>query len=122
MTTAGSVTSTAMNKKEFQKYLDRDGGCYHCGETEAVSPQHRANRGMGGSKKRDVPSNILVFCSKLNFLVEADPYWADMAYTYGWKLNTWEDPLQIAVYDAQTALWWILDNQYTRTVKTARKG
>jgi hypothetical protein len=49
-----------MTKKEFQKYLDRDGGCVHCGDTETAVPNHRANRGMGGSRERDVPSNVIV--------------------------------------------------------------
>ena len=43
-----------MNKKRFQKYLDRDGGCVHCGDVETAVPHHRLNRGMGGSKERDV--------------------------------------------------------------------
>lgn len=104
-----------MNKKEFQKYLDRDGGCVHCGETEAVAPNHRSNRGMGGSKARNVPSNIVVLCSKFNSLIESDAAYAETAKSYGWKLETWENPLTNPYYDFKTRTWWLLDNLYNRT-------
>lgn len=103
-----------MSPKQFQRYLNRDRGCLHCGEVDAVSPQHRANRGMGGSKARDVPSNVIVFCSWMNSKVESDAYFAEMARTYGWKLGAWSNPATSPVFDAQLGLWFLLDDAFGR--------
>lgn len=84
----------------------------HCGEQEAISPNHRANRGMGGSKVRDVPSNLVVLCSVLNGLIESNAQWATVARTYGWKLSTWQNPLEVPVYNSLKKEWWLLDDNY----------
>lgn len=103
-----------MTPKQFARYLERDGHCLHCGELEALSPNHRASRGMGGSKKRDVPSNIVVLCSIFNGLIESDVKAARKAHTYGWKLANWENPLAVPVYDAVWGQWWLLDDGFGR--------
>ncbi len=103
-----------MTKKQFQKFLDRDGGCVHCGATEAVAPNHRSNRGMGGSKVRDVPSNVVVLCSVLNGLIESDSAYADVARENGWKLETWQNPEESPYYDLMSGRWWLPDNFYNR--------
>jgi hypothetical protein len=105
-----------MNKAQFSKFVLRDAGCYHCGKTYAIAPNHRANRGMGGSKERDTPSNIVVLCSYMNGLIESDPRMAQMAREYGWKLRSWEDPLVEPVFDFQTGMWYVLNDDYTRQV------
>lgn len=105
-----------MTPKEFRKYFDRDGGCLHCGEREAIAPNHRANRGMGGSRERDVPSNIVVLCSYLNGLIESDAYAANLANQFGWKLSSWDDPKEVPVYDTQTNTWFQLTDEFTRIV------
>jgi hypothetical protein len=105
-----------MNSKQFQSYLERDRqSCVHCGMSDAtLIPQHRKNRGMGGSKTRDVPSNIVVMCSKLNWLIEADATWAIIAKERGWKLESWQDPLDTPVYYAHDGKYYILDNDFHR--------
>lgn len=103
-----------MNSKQFQRFLDRDKGCYHCGETVAVAPNHRANRGMGGSKERDTPSNIVVLCSWLNGEIESSATMFHLAKHYGWKVSTWETPSDKPVFDFQTGLWYVLDDDYNR--------
>ena len=102
--------------REFGKYLKRDGGCLHCGEHIAVSPNHRANRGMGGRRARDVPSNVIVLCSVLNGLIEADARFAALALDNGWKLNSWDVPAEVPVYDRQTRAWYLLADDYSRIV------
>jgi hypothetical protein len=105
-----------MKPKQFARFLVRDGGCLHCGETEAIAPNHRANRGMGGSKTRDVPSNIVVLCSVYNGLIESNAAAAKESKSYGWKLESWQDPLTEPVYDTQKDEWILLDNDFGRKV------
>jgi len=100
--------------KEFAKYVARDRYCLHCGETEAIAPNHRSNRGMGGSKKRNHAANIVVLCSLVNGLIESDAGWAAMARAHGWKLSSWDDPYFVGVYDATTGRWWRLDDSFGR--------
>lgn len=110
-----------MNSKAWRALLARDcGRCLHCGETVALSPNHRINRGMGGSKLRDKPSNLVVLCSRLNHMIEADKVWMDLAIRYGWKLKSWQSSLDEPVYDLLLGEWFVLDDSYGRV--TVRKG
>lgn len=103
-----------VNSKQFRRYLDRDEGCIHCGELEAVAPHHRLNRGMGGSKLRDEPANIVVLCSVINGLIESDAVWALIARQWGWKLRPYEDPLEKWIWYSRVGEWYLLDNDYGR--------
>lgn len=103
-----------MTPKEFARFVARDEACLHCGETEAISPNHRINRGAGGSKRRNHPANIVVLCSELNGLIEWDAGWRQQALVYGWKLNSWDDPLFVPVFDVQRGVWWRLDDSFGR--------
>lgn len=106
-----------MRMSQFQPYLDRDKACYATGLTGyTLVPQHRVNRGMGGSKVLDIPANIIVFDSVRNGLIESDPQWAEQARNYGWKLESWQDPLTSPVFEVMTATWWMLDNEFGRRV------
>lgn len=109
-----------MTPKQFQKYLDRDGGCIHCGIADAVSPHHRANRGMGGSKKRDVPSNIVVLCSWMNNAVESNAVAAQKAHLLGWKLWNGEHPAETPLWDSVRREWVLLGDDFSRTPVTGR--
>lgn len=105
-----------MTPKEFRKYLDRDLYCLHCGDTDTLIPQHRKNKQMGGSKKRDVPSNIIVLCAELNGLMEASHAHAQMAKACGWKLASFENPLVIPVWDSMRNVWLLLDDNFNSYV------
>lgn len=107
-----------MTPKQFSKFLKRDKGCVHCGETETVSPHHRLNRGMGGSKERDKPANIIVLCSWLNNALESDSRLAAEARDYGWKLRAGEDPLTTPYYHYPSGEWRINDNLFGYEVRT----
>lgn len=110
-----------MNKKQFDKYLRRDGGgCLHCGNKETAIPQHRANRKMGGSKLLDKPSNIIAFCSEMNGLIESDAETAQLARQYGWKLDSWQEPSLEPVWYATEGRWYLLDDFYERSVYLSR--
>lgn len=97
-----------MTPKQFQKFLDRDGSCWHCGTTEGLAPHHRVNRGMGGSKARDEASNVIVMCFKMNGLMESDPIVAQMAREWGWKLESWQKPAEVPVYNAYAGKWYLV--------------
>lgn len=107
-----------MNKKDFARLVARDGYCLHCGETEAVSPNHRINRGMGGSKLLDYPENFVLLCSVLNGQIEADHRWARVAEEYGWKLRSWQNPREIPVYDTLKGEWHLLLSDFRYKVVT----
>ena len=97
-----------MTSKQFKKFLDRDGGCWHCGDDTTAVPHHRVNRGMGGSKARDEASNVIVMCSMVNGLMESDPIMAEMAREFGWKLESWQNPVDVPVYEATSGVWYFL--------------
>lgn len=107
-----------MNGRQFALYLARD---LHCvcgcvGREDTFVPQHRAGRGMGGSKVLDRPANIIVLCSYVNGLIESDANWAATARAYGWKLSRWQEPEDEPFYDLATGTWNLLDNLYHRTI------
>lgn len=111
-----------MNAREFDKYRQRDKHCPCCGSAGPdLIPNHRANRGMGGSKERDVPSNIIVLCSRTNGLIESDASEAAKARAYGWKLKSWQDPATVPYYDSVTGTWWIATDDYSRRPATAKE-
>lgn len=104
-----------MNRKQFAKYLERDGHCVcGCGSMETLVPQHRANRGHGGSKLLDRPSNVIVLCSGMNGDIESLPHLARKARLYGWKLQRWQTPEDEPFFDVITQSWWLIDNEYNR--------
>jgi hypothetical protein len=107
-----------MNKKDFDKYLNRDRGCWHCGSTgDDLIPHHRQNRGMGGSKLRDVPSNIIALCSEANGLLESNANFAELGRQFGWKLRNHEVPTQVPVFGHGG--WWLLNDDFTKDLVEA---
>jgi hypothetical protein len=105
-----------MNRAQFQKFLDRDKHCPHCGSTDdTLVPNHRANRGMGGFKAGDQPANILVLCAKANGLIESDPIEAEKARKFGWKIGRYVEPTEAPYYDMVSGTWWLLDSFFGRT-------
>ena len=102
-----------MNQRQFQKFLDRDVHCPHCGTTDdTLVPQHRANRGHGGFKAGNQPSNIMVMCAQINGDIESNADWASLAREYGWKLRRHEDPSKTPFFDMAHGGWFLLDNNY----------
>jgi hypothetical protein len=104
-----------VSPKAFQRLLERDlGRCLHCGATEALSPNHRANRGMGGSKARDRAANLVVLCSIYNGQIESDKWARAEAIAFGWKIHSWEDPLSVPVMDRMSGTWYWLNDEFER--------
>ena len=104
-----------MSAANYKRLMERDGGhCVHCGATEGLVPQHRQNRGMGGSLVREQPSNIVTLCSRFNGEIESDAAKADLARDMGWKLRLGTMPEAKALYDMVTRRWYYLDNEWNR--------
>ena len=106
----------ALTPKEFQKYLARDKGCVHCGlDDDTLVPQHRINRQMGGARKgsaRNMPSNVVVFCSAFNTQIEQSASAATLARERGWKLSSWQNPLVEPVWNQTLRAWVLLDDKF----------
>jgi hypothetical protein len=104
-----------MKPNEFKKYEARDTHCPHCGiGVPYLVPHHRKNRGMGGSRVLDTPSNILLVCALLNGAMEQQSEVAEDAKRYGWKLESWQDPAVVPVYDAITGFLYRLKDDYSK--------
>jgi hypothetical protein len=101
-----------MNKKTFERYLARDGyACIHCGSTgDDLIPHHRRNRQAGGSKLRDVPSNIVVLCSQANGLLESSGTFAKLGRDLGWKLTAGQESKETPINIAGD--WYLLDDNF----------
>ncbi len=105
----------AISKALRERIIKRDNHqCWHCAEVEAISLQHRKNRGMGGSKLLDVPENLIVLCSAMNTLIESDSGAAMQAKDFGWKLSSW-DNFDHPVFNANTGEWYQLDTKFGLT-------
>lgn len=113
VTQAQMMMGLIVTNKEFAKFLARDGHCYHCGiSDETLVPQHRRNRGMGGSRSRSNASNVVVVCSMVNWLFEASERASMTAQRYGWKLREGQDPQTTPVFDAYEGIWYLLDDNW----------
>jgi len=105
----------AMTPKQFEAYLRRDGGCVHCGAVDTAVGHHRANRGFGGLKSLNRPSNYLAICSELNGLMESNAEFREKALQYGWKLERYKFPEQTPIYDFYKGDWFLIDNEWNKT-------
>lgn len=104
-----------LSKREFARLMERDEGCVHCGEMEAVAPNHRINRGMGGAgKSASRPSNLVVLCSLVNGLIESDSVWRAKALEFGWKLERWQNPAECEFYDQRSDIWYLVDDDWQK--------
>ena len=104
-----------MKPNEFKKFEKRDTHCPHCGiGVPYLVPHHRKNRGMGGSKLLDNPSNILLVCAFLNGAMEQQSEVAIDAKRFGWRLESWQDPEVVPVYDAITGFLYRLKDDYSK--------
>lgn len=100
--------SRTVRKLVFERDNNR---CVSCGAEQGLSIQHRINRQMGGSNRRDSVSSLITMCLIENQLLEADSRKARIARFNGWKLRTYEDPLVAPVWYAPEGGWFMLDDK-----------
>ncbi|GAB3041987.1 hypothetical protein GCM10027079_02370 [Sediminivirga luteola] len=110
--------------KQRKTVYERDGGrCVHCGAWDALTIQHRASRGMGGSKAAERFSNWLTLCLVSNTRLEADAEFARLGRDRGWKVsrNGILTPAEVPVIDYQGRSW-LLDDNGGRSLVSAQIG
>jgi hypothetical protein len=101
-----------LTQRQFRRYIDRDQSAYESGRDDATMvPQHRVNRGSGGSAAREQPSNVLCIGSLYNNLIESDAEQAAIARRRGIKLESWMDPLKVPAFHVSRG-WVMLDDSY----------
>jgi len=105
-----------VNAKTRKALFERDSHrCWHCG-SEEVTVQHRANRGMGGSKEMDNAANLILLCWFVNFEMEASDKKAREAERYGWKISRYADPTSIPVWHYPSQSWILLNDTWGRNI------
>lgn len=106
----------ALNAKTRKALFERDSHrCWHCG-SEEVTVQHRANRGMGGSKEMDNAANLILLCWFVNFEMEASDKKAREAERYGWKISRYADPTSIPVWHYPSQSWILLNDDWGSSI------
>lgn len=88
--------------------------CVHCGTMSGLSLQHRAGKGMGGSKLMDGPENLATMCLRSNQKLESDAEFAQHGRIMGWKLSRHQDPSRVPIYYAPDGAFFLLDSEGTR--------
>ena len=101
-----------MNEKIRKRVYERDHGrCWHCGTDENVTIHHRINRGMGGSGKLDMPSNLVVMCGAFNMAMESELKAHRVAKEMGWKVSRHGIASQVPIRDYRGNLF-LLDDAF----------
>lgn len=100
-----------------RRMLERDGyKCVYCYTPFDLTPQHRANRGMGGSKRGHGLSNLVTMCKRHNEQLESDPMFAELGRRMGWKVkrNSGPPASEIAVWSFPDWGWFLLADDGSR--------
>lgn len=88
--------------------FQRDGfACIHCGSMRDLVLRQRSHTGNWSA------DNLLTFCKVTERLIVSDAV-SDLAMNYGWKLRTWEEPENRAVYYPADNEWFTLTERGTR--------
>jgi hypothetical protein len=106
----------ALSKALLTRLQRRDKACWHCGQTDELSPHHRRNRGMGGSKILDRLDNLIMVCAIYNGDMESRADVAKKAKSLGHKLESWESMETSPVFDFTTQAWYHIDVQGGKTL------
>jgi hypothetical protein len=105
------MTVIVVTPAERRRLLERDGGCVMGpgGCAGILTVGHRINKGSGGSSTRDGFAFWVVQCIAHNTRLESDAPLAAVGRRLGWKLESWEDVYQVAVFSSLWGGWRLLD-------------
>lgn len=95
-------TASAASGPLLNELTERDGHvCAWTGvDDDTLVPQHRSNRGMGGSRAKNRLSNLVWLQSHINTRIESDAWWAEEARRRGIKISSHADPALTPVVHA----------------------
>lgn len=94
------TSNTVFQRDSFQ--------CIHCGSMKGLVLRQRSHTGNGSAE------NLVTFCVADDDRINTDQHFADLAMNYGWKLRTWEEPLNREVYYQADGEWYYLTERGTR--------
>lgn len=100
MNVTTGTRNTVFQRDSFQ--------CIHCGSMRNLTLRQRSHTGNGSAE------NLITMCSRCDEDVDKYTEFSDLAMNYGWKLRTWEEPDNRAVYYQQEGYWWFLTERGTR--------
>ena len=112
---------TGFTTKQVQALRERDGNvCLWLGyDTGRLVPNHRASRGMGGSRRLNTLENAVLIDSLVNGRLESDAELARMASARGIKIPRWADPAAVPIFDQHLWQWFVLEGDTRRRVDGA---
>ena len=67
-----------------------------------------------GSKNHlaNQPSNIITLCAEANGLLESDAAFARLGRKLGWKLRSFENPVDVPIFGHGG--WWLLTDDFRK--------
>jgi hypothetical protein len=106
---------TSTPKALLRQITDRDGhvSFWTGDDVPELVPQHRQG-GMGGSKRKHRPSNVVWLESLLNGHIESDPELQAEAVRRGIKVSQHADPEKVPIMSADGS-WWLLTDDGEKT-------
>ena len=106
-----------MDHRVADLVVTRAGGvCERCRSRPAEQIHHRRPRGMGGTKKPDVASNLVHICARCHREVER---FRMQAIWDGWIVRQSHDPIRTPVR-LMPGQWMVLDDEGTFTLNRER--
>ena len=82
--------------------------CIHCGSMKGLVLRQRSHTGNGGAE------NLVTMCEVDSERIDFTQHFSDLAMNHGWKLRTWEEPLNREVYYQADGEWFNLTDRGTR--------
>ena len=100
MNVTTGTRNTVFQRDSFQ--------CIHCGMMMGLVLRQRSHTGNGSAE------NLVTFCVVDDDRITNDQSFSDLAMNYGWKLRSWEQPENRAVYYQADGEWFTLTERGTR--------
>lgn len=82
--------------------------CVHCGTMRDLTLRQRSHTGNGSAE------NLITLCAFDSDRIDAVHYVSDLALNHGFKLRSWEQPENRAVYYQADGEWFYLTERGTR--------